>query len=85
MEKAYSINQAGVYAIQNWIDSNIDNNPRLFDLWANGIASEIDRDIHLDDDLNRNGEFTFELTGYRDAQGHIMRIGLELSHFDEVA
>ena len=76
-----SVNKKGIFHIQDWIDSNLDYNPRVFDLWANGIASEINRCATLDDDLQRNGEFIFEV-GLRDAQGHVMAIALDKQHFN---
>ena len=50
-------------------------------MWANGIASEIDHCASLDDDLQRNGEFIYEV-GLRDARGHVMTISLDESHFN---
>tara|TARA_R100000808_G_scaffold24040_1_gene54378 strand:- start:853 stop:1122 length:270 start_codon:yes stop_codon:yes gene_type:complete len=79
--ESFSINQSGVYAIQEWIDSNEDKNPRVFDLWANGIASEINQCANLDEDIALNGGFEYE-TGLRDGQGYMMFISLERHHFD---
>ena len=76
----YTVNQSGIYHIQKWIDENQDYNPRVFDLWANGIASEINRCSSLDDDLQRNGEFIFEV-GLRDARGYVMTISLDENDF----
>ena len=77
----YSVNKEGIYHIQKWIDENQDYNPKVFDLWANGIASEINRCASLDDDLQRNGEFIYEV-GLRDARGYVMTISLDESHFN---
>jgi hypothetical protein len=79
--EAMFVNQSGIYAIQEWIDSNQDKNPRVFDLWANGIASEIDQCANLEQDIALNGGFEYE-TGLRDARGHMMFISLERQHFD---
>ena len=76
-----SVNKEGVYHIQDWIDSNQDYNPRVFDLWANGIASEINQCASLDDDLQRNSEFIYEV-GLKDARGYVMTIALEKQHFN---
>ena len=79
--EAMFVNQSGIYAIQEWIDSNQDKNPRVFDLWANGIASEINRCANLEQDIALNSGFEYE-TGLRDARGHRMFISLERQHFD---
>jgi hypothetical protein len=76
-----TVNKEGIYHIQDWIDTHQEYNPRVFDLWANGIASEVNRCANLDDDLQRNGEFIYEV-GLRDAQGHVMTIALEKQHFE---
>ena len=47
----------GIYAIQEWIDGNQDKNPRVFDLWANGIASEINQCANLEQDIALRGGF----------------------------
>ena len=77
----YSVNMAGIYHIQKWIVENKDYNPKVSDLWANGIASEIDHCASLYDDLQRNGEFIYEV-GLRDARGYVMTISLEERHFN---
>ena len=79
--EAMFVNQSGIYAIQEWIDSNQDKNPRVFDLWANGIASEINHCANLEQDIALNGGFEYE-TGLRDARGYMMFISLERQHFD---
>jgi hypothetical protein len=79
--ESFSINQSGIYAIQGWIDSQQDKNPRVFDLWANGIASEINQCASLNQDVAMNGGFEYE-TGLRDRQGYMMFIWLERKHFD---
>ncbi len=76
-----SVNKEGIYHIQDWIDSNQDYNPQIFNLWANGIASEINQCASLDDDLQRNSEFIYEV-GLKDARGHVMTIALEKQHFN---
>lgn len=76
-----SVSIEGVYYIQDWIDTHQDYNPRVFDLWASGIASEINRCATLDEDLQRNGEFIYEV-GLKDAQGRVMTIALEKQHFN---
>jgi len=76
-----TVNKEGVYHIQDWIDNNQDYNPQVFDLWASGIASEINRSASLDDDLQRNGEFIYEV-GLKDARGYVMTISLEKHHFN---
>lgn len=78
--KSYSVNKAGVYAIQSWIDDHLDHNPQVANLWAGGIAAEIGQCASLDADLENTQEFSYELL--RDAQGHIMTINLDLKHFD---
>ena len=79
--EAMFVNQSGIHAIQEWIDSNQDKNPRVFDLLANGIASEIDQCANLEQDIALNGGFEYE-TGLRDARGYMMFISLERQHFD---
>ena len=79
--EARFVNQSGIYAIQEWIDSNQDKNPRVFDLWANGIASEINRCANLEQDIALNGGFEYE-TGLRNARGNMMFISLERKHFN---
>ena len=79
--ESFSINQSGIYAIQEWIDSHQNKNPRVFDLWANGIASEINQCASLNQDVAMNGGFEYE-TGLRDRQGYMMFISLERHHFD---
>lgn len=79
--ESFTINKSGIYAIQEWIDSNQDKNPRVFDLWANGIASEINRCASLNQDVALNGGFEYE-TGLRNARGHMMFISLDRQHFD---
>lgn len=81
--EAMFVNQSGIYAIQEWIDSNEDKNPRVFDLWANGIASEINRCANLEQDIALNGGFEYE-TGLRNARGNMMFISLERHHFDGI-
>ena len=76
-----SVNKEGIYHIQDWIYSNQDYNPQIFNLWANGIASEINQCASLDDDLQRNSEFIYEV-GLKDARGHVMTIALEKQHFN---
>lgn len=76
-----TVNKEGIYHIQDWIDTHQEYNPRVFDLWANGIASEINHCANLDDDLQRTGEFIYEV-GLRDAQGYVMTIALEKQHFE---
>jgi len=76
-----SVNKEGIYHIQDWIDSNQDYNPRVFGLWANGIASQINQCASLDDDLQRNSEFIYEV-GLKDARGYAMTIALEKQHFN---
>ena len=78
---SFYVNQSGIYAIQEWIENNQDKNLRVFDLWANGIASEINRCASLDEDVFRNGRFEYE-TGLRDGQGYMLFISLERKHFD---
>jgi hypothetical protein len=75
------VNKEGIYHIQDWINANQDYNAQVFNLWANGIASQINQCATLDDDLQRNGEFIFEV-GLRDAQGHVMAIALDKQHFN---
>ena len=65
---ASSVNMEGILCIQKWIDENQESNPKVFDLWANGIASEINRSASLDQDLELNGYFDYEV-GLRDARG----------------
>jgi hypothetical protein len=79
--EGFSINQSGIYAIQEWINSHQNKNPRVFDLWANGIASEINQCASLGQDIAFNGRFEYE-TGLRDARGYMMSISLERNHFD---
>tara|TARA_R100001015_G_C4504381_1_gene77928 strand:+ start:131 stop:373 length:243 start_codon:yes stop_codon:yes gene_type:complete len=76
----YSVNKKGVYHIQKWIDENQECNLKVSDLWANGIASEINRSASLDQDLELNGYFTYEV-GLRNAQGYLMTISLDKNHF----
>jgi len=78
------VNIDGVYAIQDWIDSNQDMNPTVFDLWAGGIASCINRATTLEQELADNGYFSYE-TGLRDGQGHPLIIKLYPEHFDSEA
>ena len=80
----FSVNKEGVYYIQKWIDENQEGNPKVFDLWATGIASEIDRSANLDQDLELNGYFDYEV-GLRDARGYLMTITLDKNHFDSVS
>ena len=77
----FSVNQSGIYAIQEWIENNQDKNLRVFDLWANGIASQIDQCASLNEDVSRNGTFEYE-TGLRVGRGHMLFISLERKHFD---
>jgi hypothetical protein len=76
----YTLNTQGVYHIQSWIDSNQDKNPKVFDLWAGGIASEIGR-LDVDEELTHNGRYSYEV-GMKDGQGHNLVIYLDLNHFD---
>ena len=76
----YTLNTKGVYHIQSWIDSNQDKNPKVFDLWAGGIASEIGR-LDVDEELTNNGRYSYEL-GMKDGQGHILFIYFYPEHFD---
>jgi|TARA_R100000482_G_C5059801_1_gene116573 hypothetical protein len=80
----FSVNMEGVLYIQKWIDENQESNPKVFDLWANGIASEINRSANLDQDLKLNGYFDYEV-GLRNAQGYLMTITLDKNHFDSVS
>ena len=80
----FRVNKEGIYHIQKWIDENQESNPKVFDLWANGIASEIDRCASLDQGLELNGYFDYEV-GLRDAQGFLMTITLGKNHFDSVS
>ena len=77
----YTVNKEGIYHIQKWIVENKDYNPKVSDLWANGIASEIDHCASLYDDLQRNGDLIYEV-GLRDARGYVMTISLDKSHFN---
>ena len=79
---ASSVNMEGILCIQKWIDENQESNPKVFDLWANGIASEINRSASLDQDLELNGYFDYEV-GLRDARGYLMTITLNKNHFDK--
>ena len=74
------MNKKGIYHIQKWIDENQESSPKVFDLWANGIASEINRSASLDQDLELNGYFDYEV-GLRDARGYLMTITLNKNHF----
>jgi len=78
----YTVNKQGVYYIQQWIDSNQDKNPKVSNLWAGGIASEIDQ-LDVGEELNNNGRYGFEL-GMKDAQGHNLDIHLYPEHFERV-
>jgi hypothetical protein len=76
-----NVNKQGIYHIQEWIDKNQDYNSQVFDLSANGIASEINQCASLDDDIKRNGEFVYEV-GLKDARGYVMTISLDENHFN---
>jgi hypothetical protein len=76
------VNKNGIYAIQDWIDNNSDKNHEVFNLWANGIASEIDQN-DLDQELKDNGYIDHELNGMRDGQGRLLFIKLYQEHFSE--
>jgi hypothetical protein len=78
----YTVNKQGVYYIQQWIDSNQDKNPKVLNLWAGGIASQIDQ-LDVCEELNNNGRYGFEL-GMKDAQGHNLVIHLYSDHFERV-
>ena len=45
------VNVDGVYHIQKWIDENQDKNPQVFDLWASGIASVINKSGCIEQEL----------------------------------
>ena len=79
----YMINKKGRYEIQDWIDSNQDKNMRVFDLWSGGIASEINIDSCLEEDLENNQEFEYE-TRLKDGRGYPLNIRLGLDCFDKI-
>jgi len=74
------VNVKGVYHIQDWIDENQDKNLQVFDLWASGIASVINRSGLIEQELRDNGYYSYE-TGLKDGQGHNMFINLYPEHF----
>jgi DNA-binding PadR family transcriptional regulator len=78
----YQINKKGRYEIQDWINRNKDKNMKVFDLWANGIASEINRDSYLEEQLENNQEFEYE-TRLKDARGYPLNIRLDLNCFNK--
>lgn len=78
----YTLNENGMREIRNWIAESSEKNPRVSDLSVDGIASEIEQDINLEDDLENNSEFDWE-TGYRDAQGHMMFIRFDIDCFNK--
>ena len=77
-----NVNIDGVYHIQNWIDQNQDKNPKVFDLWANGIASVINRSDCIEQELRDNGKYSYEI-GMTDGQGRSMFIDLYPEHFKD--
>jgi len=79
----YIINIKGRYEIQDWINSNQEKNMKVFDLLAGGIASEINRDSFLDEDLKNNQEFEYE-TRLKDGRGYPLNIRLGLNCFDKI-
>ena len=79
----YIINIKGRYEIQDWINSNQEKNMKVFDLLAGGIASEINRDSFLDEDLDNNQEFEYE-TRLKDRRGYPLNIRLGLNCFDKI-
>ena len=74
-------NREAVYHIQEWINENAHKNDNVVNLWANGIASCIDRSTTIDQELSDNGCFTYE-TGLRCRQGSLLVIRLYHQHFD---
>lgn len=76
----HTLNTQGVYYIQSWIDCNQGKNPKVFDLWAGGIASEIGG-LNVDEELKHNGRYSYEV-GMKDGQGHNLVIYLYPEHFD---
>lgn len=79
----YQINETGMFQIYKWISESIEKNKNIKNLEANGIAEEIQQDIHLENDLDNNSEFNWE-TGFRDAQGYMMFINFGINCFDKI-
>lgn len=78
----YTLNENGMREIKNWIAESSEKNSRVDNLSVDGIASEIEQDINLEDDLENNSEFNWE-TGYRDAQGRMMFISFDIDCFNK--
>ena len=76
------VNVDGVSHIQKWIDENQDKNPQVFDLWASGIASVINRSDCIEQELRDNGKYSYEI-GMKDGQGRSMFIDLYPEHFED--
>jgi len=74
------LNDFGVKHIKSWIEQNRDCNETVKDFIPDGVAEEVNQGISIEEDLENNGEYRFEV-GLRDAQGHVMTIDFEREHF----